>query len=88
MRLIKATLVTAAIAAGLSAGAVGLAAASASAEPAPPPPLPAEATPVDVPAWAPKKPPQPVWAQGTPVVWDQGWGRWGMWINGSFLTLT
>jgi hypothetical protein len=85
MRLIKATAATAAIVGGLIAGAVAL---DATANADPPPPLPAEASSDPPPAWAPAQPPQPVWAPGHPVVWDQGWGRWGIWINGSFLTLS
>jgi hypothetical protein len=39
------------------------------------------------PAWAPPKPAD-VW-DGHPVVWTSGWGgRWGVWINGGFITLS
>jgi hypothetical protein len=32
--------------------------------------------------------PAQVW-DGQPVVWTSGWGgRWGVWINGQFITLT
>jgi hypothetical protein len=75
---------------GLTAGALGLGAAVASADPPPPPPLPAEQVPGPPPPdWAPPKPIQPVWSPDTPVVWDPGWGgKWGMWVNGQFITLT
>ncbi len=50
-----------------------LGAASASAQPAP--------------AWAPPKPAE-VW-NGHPVVWNPAWGgRWGVWINGGWISLT
>jgi hypothetical protein len=39
------------------------------------------------PNWAPPKPAE-FWS-GQPVVWFSGWGgRWGVWINGSFMPLT
>jgi hypothetical protein len=86
MRLINATLAAAALAAGLTAGGAGVA-AIASADP-PPPPLPAEAG-APAPDWAPPRPDSPLWAPNNPVVWNPGWGgRWGIWINGQFLTLT
>jgi hypothetical protein len=88
MRLIKATLATATVAAGLTAGAMGFGAVVANADPPPPPPLPAEAG-APAPDWAPPRPDSPLWAPNNPVVWDPGWGgRWGIWINGQFLTLT
>jgi hypothetical protein len=89
MRLIKTALAATAVAGGLTAGALGFSAA-ASADPPPPPPLPAEQDPgPPPPAWAPPKPLQPLWSPNTPVVWDPGWGgKWGMWVNGQFLTLT
>ena len=40
-----------------------------------------------VPNWAPRKPAE-FW-NGQPVVWTSGWGgRWGVWINGGFITLS
>ena len=40
-----------------------------------------------VPSWAPPKPAE-FWL-GEPVVWISGWGgRWGVWKNGSFITLS
>jgi hypothetical protein len=38
----------------------------------------------------PNAPPQPAafW-DGEPVVWTSGWGgRWGVWKNGQFITLS
>jgi hypothetical protein len=38
----------------------------------------------------PNAPPKPAerW-DGQPVVWTSGWGgRWGVWINGQFITLS
>ncbi|MFS0896393.1 hypothetical protein [Mycolicibacterium litorale] len=29
--------------------------------------------------------PSPAWANGNPQVWDQGWQRWGVWLNGVFV---
>ena len=61
---------------------LGLGAAPAVADPAPPPAL-GEQPPV----WAPPKPAE-VW-DGQPVVWTSMWGgRWGVWINDGFITLT
>jgi hypothetical protein len=72
------------IACGLTAGVLGLGAATASAEPPPPPPAPVGEVP---PAWAPPKPAE-MW-EGQPVVWFSGWGgRWGVWLNGQFITLS
>jgi hypothetical protein len=80
----KPTLSAVAVAVGLTAAALGLGAATAVAQP-PPPPAPAQGEPV--PAWAPPKPAEN-WA-GQPVVWTSAWGgRWGVWINGGFITLT
>jgi hypothetical protein len=83
MTLIKTTLSAAVVAGGLVAGMLG-AGTTASAQPAPPPaPVQGELPP----AWAPPKPAE-VWA-GQPVVWYSAWGgRWGVWINGGFITLT
>jgi hypothetical protein len=84
MTSIKTALSALALAGGLTAA--GLAgAALASAEPPPPPPAPVQGE--EPPAWAPPKPAE-VW-DGQPVVWSSGWGgRWGAWINGSFIPLT
>ncbi len=80
MTLIKTTLSAAVLAGGLLAGMLG--ADTASAQP-PPPPVPGE----QPPAWAPPKPAE-FW-DGQPVVWYSAWGgRWGVWINGGFITLT
>jgi hypothetical protein len=85
MTLINATLPAVLVAAGLAAGMAGLGTAPASAEPPPPPPIPVQAEPP--PNWAPAKPAE-VWA-GQPVVWFSGWGgRWGVWINDQFITLS
>lgn len=102
MRLCKTTL--AAIAGGLTATTLGLSApASAQPSPPPPPPpaLAAEAPnppgppppgarPMvgePVPSWAPRKPAE--FFLGEPVVWHSGWGgRWGVWKNGGFITLS
>jgi hypothetical protein len=86
MTLIKTALPAIAVAGALTAAVVGLgAAAPASADP--PPPLPAEVHGEEPPAWAPPKPAE-VW-NGHPVVWSSGWGgRWGVWINGGFITLS
>ena len=71
MTLMKRSLCAAAVAAGLTAGALGI--APAGAQPAP--------------AWAPPKPAE-VW-NGQPVVWNPAWGgRWGVWINGGWISLT
>jgi len=68
---------------GLAAGILGVGAAAAGADPLPPPPALGE----QPPAWAPQKPAE-VW-DGQPVVWTSGWGgRWGVWINDAFITLT
>jgi hypothetical protein len=73
------------VAGGLVAATLGLGAAVSSAEPPPPPPPPVQGE--VPPAWAPPKPAE-VW-NGQPVVWNSGWGgRWGVWINGGFITLS
>ena len=85
MTLIKTTLSAVAIAGGLTAAILGLGSIVASAEP--PPPAPAEAQ-GELPP--PNAPPKPVefW-DGEPVVWTSGWGgRWGVWKNGQFITLS
>ena len=86
MTLIKTALAAIAVASGLTAAIVGLGgAALASADPPPPPPAPVQGE--EPPAWAPPKPTE-VW-NGHPVVWSAGWGgRWGVWINGGFITLS
>lgn len=82
----KSIVTAVAVAAALSAGALGLGTATSIAQPPPPPP-PAPALGEPVPAWAPRKPAEN-WA-GQPVVWTSAWGgRWGVWINGGFITLS
>jgi hypothetical protein len=84
MTLINATLPAVVVAGGLAAAVLGLGTAPASAEPAPPP-VPVQGE--QPPAWAPPKPAE-FW-DGQPVVWNSGWGgRWGVWINGGFITLS
>ena len=82
MTLIKTTLSALAIAGGLTAAVLG--AAPASADPVPPPvPVMGEIPP-------PNAPPKPAefW-NGEPVIWISGWGgRWGVWKNGYFITLS
>ncbi len=81
MTLMKTTLSAAVVAGGLLAGMLG--AGTASAQPPPPAPIQGE----QPPAWAPPRPAE-FW-DGQPVVWYSGWGgRWGVWINGGFITLT
>jgi hypothetical protein len=84
MTLIKTTLSAVAVAGGLTAAILGLGAASASADPVPPPvPVMGEIPP-------PNAPPKPAefW-NGEPVIWISGWGgRWGVWKNGYFITLS
>src|SRR3954467_3597282 len=85
MTLVKTTLPAVAVAGGLFAAVLGLGAALASADPAPPPPAPLpRAQPPN------RAPPQPAQCrEGQPVVWTSGWGgRWGVWINGGFITLS
>ncbi len=85
MTLIKPTLSAIAIVGGLAAAILGFGAAATTAEPAPPSPAPALGEPP--PAWAPRKPAD-FW-DGRPVVWTSAWGgRWGVWINGGFITLS
>jgi hypothetical protein len=84
VNLIKTTLPALAVAGGLAAALIGLGGAVANAEPAPPPAPAQGEVPPD---WAPPKPAN-FW-DGQPVVWNSGWGgRWGVWINGGFITLT
>jgi hypothetical protein len=85
MTLIKNAVPAIAVAGGLAAAILGLGAPLASAEPPPPPPAPVLGDPP--PPNAPPKPAE-VW-NGQPVVWTTGWGgRWGVWINGGFITLS
>jgi hypothetical protein len=80
MTSIKTALAAVAVA---GASVLGLGAAVASAEPPPPAPGQGEVPP----DWAPRKPAE-VW-DGQPVVWTSAWGgRWGVWINGGFITLS
>lgn len=80
-------LASAAVAGGLAAGALGFGAAAANAQPGwtPPPVPPAGPSAGSAPAWAPPQPVAPLWAQGQPQVWDQGWQHWGVWLNGVFV---
>ena len=74
-----------AVAGGVAAGVLGMGVASADPPPPPNPPWAAVGDPV--PSWAPRKPAE-FW-NGQPVVWTTGWGgRWGVWINGGFITLS
>jgi hypothetical protein len=85
MTFMKNTLPAVAVAGGLVAASLGFGAALASAEPPPPPPAPMLG---EVPP--PNAPPKPAesW-NGEPVVWISGWGgRWGIWKNGYFITLS
>jgi hypothetical protein len=85
MTTFKTTLHALAVAGGLTAATLGLGVPPASAEPPPPPPAPAQGE--QPPSWAPPKPVE-FW-DGQPVVWTSGWGgRWGVWINGGFITLS
>lgn len=84
MTWIKNALPAVAVVGALTAAALGLG-GSASAEPPPPPPPPAQG---EIPP--PNAPPRPAafW-DGEPVVWISGWGgRWGVWKNGYFITLS
>jgi hypothetical protein len=82
MTLFKTTVFAVVVVGGLVASVLGLGAATATADPALPP-AQGEVAP-------PNAPPKPaeVW-DGQPVVWTSGWGgRWGVWINGGFITLS
>jgi hypothetical protein len=46
---------------------------------------PGQPDPGTAPAWAPPKPVTPLWANGNPQVWDEGWQHWGVWINDVFV---
>ena len=79
------TALSAVAAAALTTGFLLGGAVSASAQPAPPPPPPVLGE--QPPHWAPPKPAE-VWI-GQPVVWNSAWGgRWGVWINGGWISLT
>ena len=82
---VKSALCAASVAGVLAAAPLGVGAAVASAEPPPPPPPAVQSE--EPPPWAPRKPVE--FFDGYPVVWTSGWGgRWGVWINGGFLTLS
>ncbi len=84
MSSIRFTMSALAIAGALTAAGLGVGVGVAAADPPPPPP---PALGEEPPAWAPPKPAE-VW-DGQPVVWTSGWGgRWGVWINGGFITLS
>lgn len=75
--------VWAAVAACGMAAAILLSGMASAQPPPPPPPVQGE----QPPAWAPPKPAQQ-W-NGHTVVWNSAWGgRWGVWINGGFISLT
>lgn len=79
---IKSAACAVVVAGGLAAGS--LAPGTAGAQP-PPPPAPVQGE--QPPSWAPPKPAEH-W-NGHPVVWYSAWGgRWGVWINGGFISLT
>ena len=85
MTSLKSRLSVVAVAGGLAAAILGLGTSAAGADPAPPAPAPGVGEPP--PDWAPPKPAD-FW-DGQPVVWTSGWGgRWGVWINGGFITLS
>jgi hypothetical protein len=83
MAFMKNTLPAVAVAGGLVAATLGFGAVLASADP-PPPPAPMGEVP------PPNAPPKTAesW-NGEPVVWTSMWGgRWGIWKNGDFITLS
>lgn len=83
MPSIKNTVAAFAMAAGLAATTLGLGTTVAIAQP--PPGVPAQG---EIPP--PNAPPKTTdfWL-GEPVVWTSMWGgRWGVWKNGQFLTLS
>lgn len=85
MTLFKPVVAPVAVVSCLVAAILGLGVPTGMAEPAPPAPAPAVGEPP--PPWAPRKPAD-FW-DGQPVVWTSGWGgRWGVWINGGFITLS
>jgi hypothetical protein len=82
MTLMKNTLRAIVVAGGLTAAILG-ASGVAIADPPPPPPPLGEVPP-------PNAPPKTAefW-DGEPVVWTSMWGgRWGVWKNGYFITLS
>lgn len=84
MSVIKTALSAAVAAGAVTAGMLLAGTAPAGAQPTPPPPPVQGEQP---PAWAPPKPAE-VWI-GQPVVWNSAWGgRWGVWINGGWISLT
>ena len=84
--LVRSALAAASVAGVLTAAALGVGASVATAEPTLPPPPPAVQGEAPPPG-APRKPVE--FFDGYPVVWTSGWGgRWGVWINGGFLTLS
>ena len=84
MSLINGTLAGVVVSGGLAAALFGMGAGQAAAQPAPPPPPAMGEGP---PSWAPMKRAE-YWA-GQPVVWTSMWGgRWGVWINDGFITLS
>jgi hypothetical protein len=86
MTSIKTTLAAVAFAGGFAVAGLGLS-GLASAEPPPPPPAPAEFQGEIPPPNAPPKTAD-FW-DGEPVVWTSMWGgRWGVWKNGQFITLS
>ncbi|MDT5338479.1 MAG: hypothetical protein QOD90_3984 [Mycobacterium sp.] len=83
MTLIKTTLSAVAVAVGLSVAVLGAGSIVASADPPPPAPGQGEVPPPN----APRKTAE--FFDGEPVVWTSMWGgRWGIWKNGQFLTLS
>jgi hypothetical protein len=82
MSFFKTALPALAVAGGLTAAIFGLGGV-ATAEPPPGVPAQGEQPP-------PNAPPKPAerW-DGQPIVWTSMWGgRWGVWINGQFITLS
>jgi hypothetical protein len=82
MSLMKTTLSAVAVTGGIAAALLGLGTAPAIADPPPAPPQ------GEVPP--PNAPPKTAdfW-NGEPVVWTSMWGgRWGVWKNGYFITLS
>jgi hypothetical protein len=82
MTLMKTFLPAMAVAGGIAATLLGLGTAPAIADPPPPPPQgeipPPNAPPKTADFW-----------DGEPVVWTSMWGgRWGVWKNGMFITLS
>lgn len=83
MTMMKNSLRAIAVAGGLTAAILGAGSAPAIADPPPPAPMLGEVPP-------PNAPPKTAefW-DGEPVVWTSMWGgRWGVWKNGMFITLS